>query len=610
VTASPRIRLLLSASALLLAVVWSGIAGAERSPYTLDTDPLRKGLKSLEAGRLQEARAHFEEAVAHDHQVPRALFGLGRIDDLEGHYTEAEANYRRSLASGGGDQAAVRARLGLVLLRLGRDREAAREFDAALVAEPKLWEAHYGRARLLLAQKLWDEAFAELERGRDRKGVADGEDLYHHGLALYQLGRDDGAAAETSALRALHLNPADPQYATLVGEIYERRGSPTLAIDAFEQALNSPGLSPTAPMLRSLGGLYRQVSRYDEARDSYLRAVAVDSTYTPALKDLADLLRAAKRYDQAARTYLRCVLNDSSDVDAHLGVAICCLELRNFKQAAASAAAARALAPAREDAKFYYARAAIRGEGDAPAEAAALMAAMATPPAGLAWSVEDLVALADWQARQQRYDEASATLARAAALDPADPNVPFQTGVVALRRGDAAAAAADFRAALALNPDAPVYHLNLGIALYQSGLYDEAVAPIRRALELRDDLTAGRLLLAQVLAARDDIAGAAAEYRRVLATEPQNAKAQRGLGYCLLRGADYAGAAEAYRAATTLDPDNADGWAGLGSAELGRERLDAAETAFARARRLDPNNAMLKKGAAILEQARHQASGQ
>jgi cytochrome c-type biogenesis protein CcmH/NrfG len=91
--------------------------------------------------------------------------------------------------------------------------------------------------------------------------------------------------------------------------------------------------------------------------------------------------------------------------------------------------------------------------------------------------------------------------------------------------------------------------------------------------------------------------------------EPQNAKAQRGLGFCLLRRADYAGAAEAYRAATTLDPDNADGWAGLGSAELGRERLDAAEAALGRARRLDPDNAMLKKGAAILDQARNQASG-
>ena len=606
---SRRLHRLLPAAALLLAVAWANLAAAERSPYTLDTDPLRKGLKSLEAGRLQEARAHFEEAVAHNHQVPRALFGLGRIADLEGRYDEAERAYRRSLQSGGGDQAAVRARLGLVLLRSGRDREAAAEFDAALAAEPKLWEAHYGRARLLLAQQIWDAAQVELERGKGRKGVAEGEDLYHHGLALLQLGRDDLPAAELSALRALHLNPADPQYGSLVGDIYERRGSPALAIAAFEQALSSPGVSPTAPMLRGLGGLYRKVGRYDEARDSYLRAVAADSTYTPALRDLADLLLAAKRYDQAARTYLRCAMLDSSDVGAHLGVAISCLELRNFVQAAASAATARALAPEREDARFYYARAAIHGDDAARAAAAQLMTAMAVPPAGLAWSVDDYVALADWQSGQKRYDEAAATLARAAALDPADANVPFQTGIVALRRGDAAAAAADFRAAIALNPDTPAFHLNLGIALYQSSLFDEAIPSFRRALELKEDLTAGRLLLAQVLAARGDIAGAEVEYRRVLQTEPENAKAQRGLGYCLLRGADYAGAAAAYRAATTAEPDNADGWAGLGSAELGRERLDAAEAAFGRARRLDPDNAMLKKGAAILEQARNQASG-
>ncbi|MBK9304844.1 MAG: tetratricopeptide repeat protein [bacterium] len=607
----PRSRHLTAAApllALLLALAWAGLAAAERSPYTLDTDPLRLGLKSLEAGRLQEARARFEEAVAHNHQVPRALFGLGRIADLEGRYDEAEAAYRRALEAGG-DPAAIRARLGLVLLRDGRDREAAAEFDAALAAEPKLWEAHYGRARLLLAQQMWDAAQKELERGKGRQGVAEGEDLYHHGLALLQSGRGDLPAAELSALRALHLNPGDPQYGALVGEIYERRGSPALAIDAFEQALNSPGMIPTAPMLRSLGGLYRKVERYDEARDSYLRAAAIDSTYTPALRDLADLLRAAKRYDQAARTYLRCAMLDPDDVGAHLGVALCCLELRNFGQAAASAAAARALDPQREDAKFLYARAALHGDDAARAAAAALMAEMPTPPAGYAWAVDDYTALADWLAGQKRFDEAAAALASAAALDPADPNVPFQTGVVALRRGDAKAAADHFRAAIALNPDAPAFHLNLGIALYQSSLFDEAIPSFRRALELNPDLTVGRLLLAQTLASRDDVAGAEAEYRRVLLAEPQNAKAQRGLGFCLLRRADYAGAAEAYRAATTLDPDNADGWAGLGSAELGRERLDAAEAAFGRARRLDPDNAMLKKGAAILDQARNQASG-
>jgi tetratricopeptide (TPR) repeat protein len=601
-------RRLLPAAALLIAAVWAGLAAAERSPYTLDTDPLRLGLKSLEEGRLQEARARFEEAVAHNHQVPRALFGLGRIADLEGRYDEAEAAYRRALESGG-DQAATRARLGLVLLRAGRDREAAAEFDAALGAEPKLWEARYGRARLLLAQRMWDAAQEELARGKNCKGVAEGEDLYHHGLALLQSGRDDLPAAELSALRALHLNPGDPQYGALVGEIYERRGSPALAIDAFEQALASPGMTPTAPMLSGLGGLYREVGRYDEARDSYLRAVAIDSTYTPALRDLADLLRAAKRYEQAARTYLRCAMLDPGDVGAHLGVAACCLELRNYAQAAASAAAALALAPERPDVKHLYVRAALRGDDEARAAAAAMMAEMATRPSAFAWTADDLTALADWQSGQKRYDDAAATLARAAALDPTDANVPFQTGIVALRQGDAVAAADHFRAAIALNPDAPAFHLNLGIALYQSSLFDEAIPSFRRTLELNPDLTVGRLLLAQTLASRDDLAGAETEYRRVLTAEPQNAKAQRGLGFCLLRRADYAGAAAAYRAATEADSDNADGWAGLGSAELGRERLDAAEAAFGRARRLDPDNAMLKKGAAILDQARNQASG-
>ena len=58
----------------------------------------------------------------------------------------------------------ARAGLGLLLLRFGREEEARGEFDTALQEKGDLWEAHYGKARLLLDQEKWEEAVSLSEQ--------------------------------------------------------------------------------------------------------------------------------------------------------------------------------------------------------------------------------------------------------------------------------------------------------------------------------------------------------------------------------------------------------------------------------------------------------------
>lgn len=591
---------------MLALVVPLQVSGQQRS-YTLDTDPYRLGGKALERGLLDEAEAHFEEAVANDHKVPESLFGLGGIAAREGRYEDAEYLYRRAMSAKGGGYPEARAGLGLLLLRLGREQEAAQEFTEALKRNAKLWDAHYGQARLLLSQDKWGEALRELDRGESLRGVVAGEDKYRYGMALHQLGRGNVEAAEQSALLALHLNPTDPEYGALVGRIYEMRDAPTLAIDAYNQALNAPGMKPTAPMLHTLGGLYQKVERYNDARDSYMQAVGVDSTYAPALRDLAVLFRLAKRHDQAARTYLRYVVLEREDIDALLGLADSCYEINQFGQSVEAARTALSLDGSREDVRFAFARAGIRSrDPQAKVEASRLMTDL---PEILPWRVEDMVALAVFQTERKQYAPARRSLERASALDPQFPAVFFQRGIIDLREGDVAAAVADFGYATTLKPDSPAYFLNLGIAQYQAGRLADAVPSFRRAVALNEDLVSARLLLAQVLAANDELGEAEREYRTVLEREPGNAKAMRGIGFCRIRAADYAGAVTMYRDATRADADNADGWAGLGSAQLGLENLAEAETAFARARSIDASNVMLRKGTELLEQAKAAAGG-
>ncbi|MFO7655166.1 MAG: tetratricopeptide repeat protein [Candidatus Krumholzibacteriia bacterium] len=578
-------------------------AAAQRRNYTIDTDPIRLGDRALEQGRLPGARQHYEEAVANEHHVREAYLGLARIAVREGRYPDAEANYRQALAAAGDSFPEARAGLALLLLRLGRELEAEQELEQALARDDKVWAAHYGMARRYLAAGEWEKARRELERGEGGKGVTEGEDLYHHGTALYHLGKGDVAEAEKSALRAMHLNPADPEHSALVARIYEQRGTRTLAIQAYEQALATPGMEPTAPMMHALGRLYGAENRFNDAAERYRQAVAVDSTYAPAVKDLADLLRRADRHEMAARTYLRYVELDPENVDALLGLAETLYEVGRYTSAAEAARAALRLDPASDAAALALARAGIHSSDDAvKAEAAQLMQKL---PADSGWTARDLVALAAWQTELRRFEEAQASLERAAQLDAELFEVPFQQGVVALRAGRPDAAARYFQRAAGLRPQSAAAHLNLGIARYQAGSVAEAVPALREALAQDEDLVLARLLLAQALAATGQESAAEQQYQGVLEREPQNAKALRGLGFCRIRQSDYAGAVDAYRRATEAEPGNADAWAGLGSAYLGLERYDDAEAAFAKARAIDPENIMLVKGTEILNQARN-----
>jgi Tfp pilus assembly protein PilF len=88
-----RAALILGLVALLLPFL-SGASSAAKKSYSYETDPVRLGLKAVEEGRLDEAKANFEEALASEYETPKAHFGLAEILRREGLYADAEAKYR------------------------------------------------------------------------------------------------------------------------------------------------------------------------------------------------------------------------------------------------------------------------------------------------------------------------------------------------------------------------------------------------------------------------------------------------------------------------------------------------------------------------------------
>jgi tetratricopeptide (TPR) repeat protein len=588
-----------------LAAVLPGPASAAPRTYGIDEDPIRLGDRALAEGRLGDARSRYEEALENGYKPARADFGLAEITVREGAYADAEPLYREALDAAPGspaEKARIQAGLGLLLLRLDRDLEAEQLFAEAVAADPEQWEAWAGRAQRKLDEKQVDEAERILKRGEGRKGIEKGEDLYRFGMARVHLARGELKEAELSALRALALNPQDPEIAKLAGRIYVAQGTPALAIEAFEKALATPGVVRTAPTLHVLGGLYAGERRWDEARDKYAEAVAIDSTYTPALSDLGHLYHEAGRHEQAARVYLRYVVAEPDDVEALVELAESCVEIHQFPQALEAATAALRLDATRTDARFAFARAGIRaGDADTKARAEATYAELATAKG---WKAADHSARAGYLMDQGDLAAARAQFDEALRMDPADPHANYQTGIVAMKQGDIDAAVAHLEVAARGAPEVPAYQLNLGIARLRAGEADGAVTAIQRALELNPELTVARVLLAQAKAAAGQLAAAEKQYDLVLKQDPRHAQALRGKGFCRLHAADYDGAKAAYAVATEVEPGNADAWAGLGLANLGREDWPAADAAFARAEKIDPNNRSLQRGRELLVQAR------
>lgn len=583
----------------------TSVSWAQKS-YTYETDPIRVGTKALEKNDLAVAKAAFEEAVTNSYELPKAKVGLAEIATRTGRFDEAEALYREALDIHGRESGKglpeADAGLGILLIDSDKWDEGIAHINKAYKQNSGYWPAIYGQARIELRAKKWDKAKSYLDWGASRKGVAQGGDLYHRGLALYYLGRNDLLGAEKEALTALNMNPTDPRHGVLVAQVYEKRNVPASAIAACEDVLKTPGVQPTASFIHFLGTLYQKAGRYNDARDRYVQAVDMDSTYAPALKDLGGLFVLAQQYDNASKVYLRYLELEPDDLGAYVGLTESLGESGRYAQALQAANKAMSIDSTRADVRLAYARTALRNRDKALRTRGADM--YASLPDSVKLGAEDLVLLAGYEIDTGRLEEAGAHLDQAVAADSSYAEAYFQRGLLAFKTNQPDQAIGHFEEAIKRNPKVALYHLNLGVAYFQANQIDNAKPALRRAIALDKRPVMGHVLLGQALVSSDSLPAAEAEYQTALSLDPKNARALRGLGFTYLRTASFDKAAESYKAATDADPRNADGWAGLGQSYLGLGDLASAEDAFSKAQSIDPSNPQLKRGRDLLNKAK------
>ncbi|MGQ0722910.1 MAG: tetratricopeptide repeat protein [Candidatus Eiseniibacteriota bacterium] len=578
-----------------LAIVFTAFALTARpaaaKEYSYEANPVRLGTSALKEGKLAEAKAHFEEAIANDHELPRARHGLAEVLSRQGNLSTAEPLYRQAL-DGGGTFPEAHAGLGLLLLRAGRIEEARAEIAQALREKDDLWDAHYAKALLLIRDTRLEEAKQVLSKGAKKKGLKDGEDRFHHGMAHWYLVQGNLENAEKEALLATTLNPSEVDYVELLADIYARRGQPGLAIQSYEKVLDTPGAEPSAPFYHQLGKLFEEIREPNEALRRYQEAVKIDSTFAPALRDMGRLYSLGKVHDKAFLAYKRTVQLAPDDLESLVQLVRSALEVRQVADAHDAGKRAFAIDSSRVDIRLLYARAASQNK-DAP-RAAELYA---TVPDSLLEAV-DHVRLGQIAFEAKNWEGALTHLRLGTAEDSTSAEGFYILGLAEMNSKNPEAAAAALERATVLAPSFTPALLNLGVAQLQAGRNLEGVATLRKAQVLAPENVNVLLSLGQALAGSDSTDAAIATYREIIDRDPENARAYRGLGTCQMQKKSYGEARTALMRATALDGGNADAWALLGQAYLGLNDVLRAQQAAQKCLAIDPGHA---RGRSVLD---------
>jgi protein O-GlcNAc transferase len=156
-------------------------------------------------------------------------------------------------------------------------------------------------------------------------------------------------------------------------------------------------------------------------------------------------------------------------------------------------------------------------------------------------------------------------------------------GLIALDKGQNAAAVDLFRKVVSLNPNSAEAHNNLGIALTLNGQHEEAVAAYRSSIALNPNLAQVHGNLASALMETGRIDEAITAYRRAIVLTSDDAEAHNNLGIALGRQKRTDEAIAAYRQAVSLDPAYAEAQSNLGCALRDKGQLDEAIAAFQQA---------------------------
>ena len=221
-------------------------------------------------GKLKEAAASYNQAIALKPDYAKAHNNLGIALEALGKVKEAEASFKLAIASEP-DYAEAHNNLGVALQELGRAREAAGSFNQAIALEPAYAEAHNNLGVTLEALGKFKEA----------------EDSYNRAIAF----KPDYAKAHRNVTLIKKFDSQDEQFLKML-ELYHGD-----SMSDEERCHINFGL---AKVYEDLGGFERAFTHYAEGNE--LRKKLLDYHINQDLELFEKIKSTAPRIKQYAVT--------------------------------------------------------------------------------------------------------------------------------------------------------------------------------------------------------------------------------------------------------------------------------------------------------------------
>jgi predicted O-linked N-acetylglucosamine transferase (SPINDLY family) len=232
---------------------------------------VQQAMLHQQAGRLDDAEAHYQRALAIDPNQFEALHFLGLLEAQRSRLAEADRLVERSLSING-MRAEAHSNHARILRQMGRQQDAIARCDRALAINPFLIDALLLRGNALRDLGRLPEALGMFDRALS---INPNEPLAHYnrGLTLTMAwGSEQGALA--SLEKALALRPRDPDF--LIG--HARALAALLrqdeALRSFDEALATR--PDDVDGLLGRGDTLHKMGRWPEATASYEQACAAE----------------------------------------------------------------------------------------------------------------------------------------------------------------------------------------------------------------------------------------------------------------------------------------------------------------------------------------------
>lgn len=531
---------------LCSAVALCGLLAACGGKEARLAEHLQKGKDLYAAGETDKALVELKNVLQIEPKTPDPYLIFGKVEEQRGNYQKAFGNYLRA-SELDPSNAEVLTRLAKLYLFGGDTKNAALKLDEVLGKNP-------------------DDAAALTVK------------------AAFLARSGDIAAALAMGERAIKLAPNQVEaYGTVAG-IYNAQGQPDAAIAAFEKGIEA---NPKSIDLRVVfAELLIRTKADEKAIKQFRDLMALEPKKLDFPVRLARL-HAARNDPVAAEKVLRdAILAVPDDPRRTMALTEFLVAVGQREKAEKELAAA---VDANPDAHLLRFGLASMHLAQARADLAeqdyteVIKRAKRTPDGLRARS-----ALASVRLGQERTDEAGSLLAEVLKENPRDNVALLLRAQMALARGDAPSAIADFRAVSKDQPESLDVMMRLAQAHLANREPQLAVETIGRATALRPGDPEARLLVAEVKASAGDRQGALEEVEAALKLDPKHAGA-------LMRKADLEGAlklvSEADRTLAELGalrPDDPQVPYRKGMLLLAQGKLAGAEGEFNRALSLRP----------------------